>query len=120
MARLIKERRVAADSPPSPDREVLRLEPGDDPALVAHKLERVARIEVSFPRFGEGRGYSIARLLRTRYGYKGELRAVGQITRDHLSFLESVGFDAYELRDGEVPAEVLSAFEAFSASYQKR
>jgi uncharacterized protein (DUF934 family) len=98
---------------------VIRLEPTDDPAAVLDKLERVARIEVNFPKFGDGRGYSIARLLRTRYGYKGELRAVGQITRDLLYYLERVGFDAFELREGEDAAEALASFQDFSVSYQK-
>ena len=119
MARLIKGRRVATESSPSPEGEVIRLEPGDDPARIADRLGRVARIEVSFPKFGDGRGYSIARLLRDRYGYKGELRAVGQFTRDHLLFMERVGFDAFELREGEDAAEALASFDDFSASYQK-
>jgi len=119
MATLIKERRVAAENPPSPEARVLRLEPGDDPAAVAGRLAEVDRVEVSFPKFGDGRGYSIARLLRTRYGYTGELRAVGQITRDLLPFLERVGFDAFELRAGEDASEALAAFETFSSWYQK-
>jgi len=119
MATLIKERRIAAESAPSPEQgEVLRLEPSDDPAAFADRLDRVARIEVNFPKFGDGRGYSIARLLRERYGYKGELRAVGQITRDHLFFMESCGFDAFLLRDGEDAEDALQAFEDFSDSYQ--
>ncbi len=77
---------------------MLRLEPTDDPASVADRLDRVARVEVNFPKFGDGRGYSIARLLRERYGYKGELRAVGEVVRDHLFYMESCGFDAFLLR----------------------
>jgi uncharacterized protein (DUF934 family) len=119
MAALIKGRRVFTESLPSPEGEVVRLEPSDDPAKIADRLERVARIEVNFPKFGDGRGYSIARLLRSRYGYKGELRAVGHITRDHLWFMERVGFDAYELREGEDAVEALAAFDSFSVSYQK-
>ena len=119
MARLIKERRVVTENPPSLNEEVLRLEPTDDPASVVDRLDRVARVEVNFPKFGDGRGYSIARLLRTRYGYKGELRAVGQITRDHLFFMDQVGFDAFELREGEDAAEALASFKDFSVSYQK-
>ena len=119
MATLIKGRRVIVESAPSPEAgEVVRLEPADDPASVVDRLDRVARIEVNFPKFGDGRGYSIARLLRERYGYKGELRAVGQITRDHLFFMESCGFDAFELREGEDPHEALAAFDDFSESYQ--
>jgi uncharacterized protein (DUF934 family) len=116
MATLIKGRRVISENPLSPKDKVVRLEPADDPADVS--LEGVSRIEVNFPKFGDGRGYSIARLLRTRYGYRGELRAVGHITRDLLFFMESCGFDAYELREGEDPHEALAAFEDFSESYQ--
>jgi uncharacterized protein (DUF934 family) len=116
MATLIKGRRVVSESRPSPKEKVVRLEPADDPASVA--LEGVARVEVSFPKFGDGRGYSIARLLRERHGYRGELRAVGHITRDLLFFLESCGFDAFELREGEDPHEALASFEDFSESYQ--
>jgi len=96
----------------------VRLEPADDPASVADRLDRVARIEVNFPKFGDGRGYSIARLLRERYGYKGELRAVGHITRDNLFFMESCGFDAFELREGEDAHQALAAFGDFSEAYQ--
>ena len=118
MAALIKQRRVVTESAPSPEGAVLRLEPTDDPASVAHKLGNVARVEVNFPKFGDGRGFTIGRLLRERYGYKGELRAVGHITRDHLFFMESVGFDAFELRAGEDPHEALAAFDDFGESYQ--
>ena len=118
MAALIKGRRLA-ENPPSPDARVLRLQPGDDPASFAEQLDGIDRVEVSFPKFGDGRGYSIARLLRTRYGYRGELRAVGHITRDLLPFLERVGFDAFELREGEDSEEALAAFATFSSWYQK-
>jgi uncharacterized protein (DUF934 family) len=118
MATLIKERQVVNEPSLSPDQRVVRLEPGDDPGAVS--LEGTARVEVNFPKFGDGRGYSIARLLRERYGYKGELRAVGHITRDLLYFMERVGFDAYELREGEDPVEALSALKVFSAAYQRR
>ena len=119
MATLIKGRRVAAENPSSPETgEVLRLEPHDDPAAVADRLAGAARVEVNFPKFGDGRGFSIARLLRERYGYKGELRAVGQVARDHLYYMEQCGFDAFLLRDGEDVAEALAAFDDFSEAYQ--
>ncbi len=123
MATLIKDRKVVANAPSRSSTgtgEVLRLEPGDDPASFAGRLAGAARVEVNFPKFGDGRGFSIARLLRDRHGYRGELRAVGQVTRDHLYYLEQCGFDAFELREGEDAAESLSAFDDFSASYQKR
>ena len=117
MAALIKERRVVHEPPSPPEGRVLRLEPGDDPA--AASLDGVLRVEVNFPKFGDGRGFSVARLLRTRHGYKGELRAVGHITRDHLQALARVGFDAFELREGEDAHEALAALDTFSVSYQK-
>ena len=117
MPTLIKDRRIVPQSAQSPDGEVLRLEPTDDPATVADQLGRVVRVEVNFPKFGDGRGYSIARLLRERYGYKGELRAVGEVVRDHLFYMESVGFDAFLLRDGEDAEQALGGFRDFSESY---
>jgi uncharacterized protein (DUF934 family) len=117
MATLIKERRVVAN-PPSPEGEVVRLEPQDDPAAVVARLADAAWVEINFPKFGDGRGFSIARLLRERYGYKGELRAVGQVARDHLHYMEQCGFDAFLLRDGEDVEEALTAFDDFSEHYQ--
>ena len=118
MATLIKERRVVAN-PPSPDQgDVIRLEPTDDPASVAGRLAGAARVEVNFPKFGDGRGFSIAKLVRERYGYKGELRAVGEVARDHLYNMERCGFDAFLLRDGEDAQEALAAFDDFSEHYQ--
>jgi len=118
MPSLIKGRQVATANPPSPEGAVVRLEPADDPAKITAALEDAVRVEVNFPKFGDGRGFSLGRLLRERYGYKGELRAVGHITRDHLLYLERCGFDAFELRDGEDPHEALAGFKVFSVSYQ--
>ena len=118
MATLIRNRRIVPQSALSPDaRDVLRLEPTDDPASIADKLAGAARVEVNFPKFGDGRGYSIARLLRERYGYKGELRAVGEVVRDHLFYMESCGFDAFLLRDGEDAEDALGGFADFSEAY---
>ena len=118
MGSVIKGRRIVAASSPSPEGEVLRLEPSDDPAAFADRLARVQRVEVRFPQFGDGRGFSIARLLRERYGYRGELRAVGHVVRDHLHYMESCGFDAYQLKEGEDAAQALAGFDDFSESYQ--
>jgi uncharacterized protein (DUF934 family) len=118
METLIKERRVVANPPSLPEGEVLRLEPQDDLSVLKEKIEKAARIDVNFPKFGDGRGFSIARLLRERYGYKGELRAVGQVGRDHLYYMEQCGFDAFLLREGEDLTDVLAAFDEFSERYQ--
>jgi uncharacterized protein (DUF934 family) len=118
METLIKERRVVANLPSLPEGEVLRLEPQDDLSVLTEKIKNAARIDVNFPKFGDGRGFSIARLLRERYGYTGELRAVGQVGRDHLYYMEQCGFDAFVLREGEDVADALAAFDDFSERYQ--
>jgi uncharacterized protein (DUF934 family) len=114
MATLIKDRRIAAQFSP-PD---LVLEPTDDPAIAAGAVGLAGVIAINFPKFGDGRGYSIARLLRERYGFKGELRAVGEVARDHLHAMEQCGFDAFQLREGENPQEALTAFGDFTEHYQ--
>ena len=76
----------------------LWLESDEDPALIADSLEAFSVIAVNFPQFTDGRGYSTARLLRERYGWKGELRAIGDIQRDQLYYLSRCGFDALRQR----------------------
>ena len=116
MATLIKERRIVEE--PSPPPELVVLQPADDPAALADRIGDLTVIAISFPKFGDGRGYSIARLLRERYGYKGELRAVGEVARDHLHAMAQCGFDVFQLREGEDAQEALKAFGDFSESYQ--
>lgn len=112
-------RRGAIENPSTPETgAVLRLEPHEDPAAVAGRLASAGRVEVNFPKFTDGRGYSIARLLRERHGYRGELRAVGDVHRDQLFYLQRVGFDAFLLREGEDAAEALAALGDFSEVYQ--
>jgi uncharacterized protein (DUF934 family) len=96
----------------------LWLDSHEAPEEVAADVGRFAAIAVNFPKFQDGRGFSIARLLRERFSYKEELRAFGHITRDHLFYMEGCGFDAYELKEGEDPAEALAGFDDFSESYQ--
>ena len=94
------------------------LDAGDDVAAIAPDLDRFDVVAVNFPRFSDGRGYSIARLLRERHGYRGELRAIGDIGRDQLAFLERSGFDAFALRDGVNAQDALAAFDEVSVVYQ--
>jgi uncharacterized protein (DUF934 family) len=110
----IRNRQIV-DKPSPPD---LVLEPTDDPALLAGALAGVRVIAVNFPKYGDGRGYSIARLLRERNGYRGELRATGAVARDNLRAMAQCGFDAFELRDGEDAQAALAAFDDFSEAYQ--
>jgi uncharacterized protein (DUF934 family) len=118
MATLIRRGAIAKPSALEGAGEVLRLEPHEDPAALAGRLRAAARVEVNFPKFSDGRGYSIARLLRERHGYTGELRAVGDVQRDQLFYLSRVGFDAFLLREGEDAEGALAALADFSEAYQ--
>ena len=71
----------------------VRIEPGDDARALLPHLDRLALIDISFPAFGDGRGYSSARILREA-GYTGELRASGDVLIDQLSHMRRCGFDA--------------------------
>jgi len=93
------------------------LENTDDPRALAVDFGKLALIAVRFPKFTDGRGYSIARLLR-RLGWKGELRAVGDVLRDQLFYMTRCGFDACELRADQDAQAALTAFSDFSAPYQ--
>lgn len=93
----------------------------NDPADIARDLDRLHHLQliaVQFSSFTDGRGYSIGRLLRQRYGWQGELRAIGDVQRDQLFYLERCGFDAFDLRDGDDVEAALSAFRDFSEAYQ--
>lgn len=94
------------------------LKPADDPAALAADIDRLPVIAVQFPAFTDGRGYSTARLLRERHGYRGELRAFGDVQRDQLFYLSQVGFNAFVLREGQDPQAALAAFADFSDAYQ--
>ena len=98
------------------------LAPDDDPADLASHVSRLASapslLAVYFPKFADGRGYSIGALLRTRYGWKGELRAFGDIGRDHLFNLARCGFDAFRLPPQRDPHDAITALDGFSVRYQ--
>jgi uncharacterized protein (DUF934 family) len=96
----------------------LRIDPEDDLHQVITHLPKVGLVAIHFPKFGDGRGYSKARLLRERYGYKGELRAVGEVLTDQLFYMLRCGFDAFQLADGKDTEAALAAFQTFSVTYQ--
>lgn len=102
-----------------PGRLGVWLNSNDEPAAIAEDLRLFGVVAVNFPKVTDGRGYSIACLLRERYGWKGELRAFGDVWRDQLYFLASCGFNAFALRANEDPLEALAAFRDFSETYQK-
>jgi len=77
----------------------LLIEPGLDLQTIAPDLSRLALIAVAFPKFTDGRGYSLARQLRGTYGFAGELRATGEVLFDQLQFLARCGFDSFDIKD---------------------
>ena len=85
------------------------LDGGDDPEAISADLGRLAVVAIRFPKFADGRGYSLAFLLRTRYEYQGELRAVGEVLRDQFDYLRRCGFDAFKPREGRYDAAQLEA-----------
>ena len=97
----------------------LLLQPDDRVEDVAGDLEYFIVIAVNFPKFVDGRGYSTASLLRQRYHYQGELRAVGDVLHDQLFFMKRVGFDSFALKDGKNADYALAAaFTVFGDAYQ--
>ena len=77
------------------------LQSGEAAADIAGDISHLDLIALEFPAFTDGRAYSTARLLRERYGYMGELRAVGHVLRDQFLFMRRCGFDTFEVRDND-------------------
>ena len=75
-------------------------------------------IALDFPTFKDGRSYSHARLLRERYKYEGELRAIGDVLQDQLFFMKRCGIDSFKVRDDKNIEEALKSFKDFSVRYQ--
>ena len=96
----------------------LKLAPEEGPESAAPDLAHFALVAVEFPVFTDGRGYSTALLLRERYGYAGELRAIGDIGRDQMFYLSRCGFNAFALKPGADAVQALASLQDFSQGYQ--
>jgi uncharacterized protein (DUF934 family) len=83
-----------------------------------NEAEKFSVIAVNFPKFADGRGYSIAHHLRVRLGYRGELRAIGDVLRDQMFYMQRVGFDAFEPREDKDINDALKSLSDFSVVYQ--
>ncbi len=94
------------------------LAPDDEPADLVADFDEIALIAIDFPVFRDGRGYSIARLLRERYGYQGEIRAIGDVLHDQLAYMSRCGFDAFALRADKDIHYALRAFGELTIHYQ--
>lgn len=101
-----------------PARTGVWLNGDEEPDPIAADIPRLTCIAINFPAFMDGRGFSCGRLLRQRYGFQGELRAVGDVMVDHLHYLRRCGFDAFELPDDTELDTALGCLNAFSVHYQ--
>lgn len=89
-----------------------------DVSHLRSELHRWSVVALQFPKWTDGRAYSQARLLRSRLGYRGELRARGEVLVDMLPLLARTGFDAAELRADQNPAHARRALDFFAGHYQ--
>jgi uncharacterized protein (DUF934 family) len=96
----------------------VRIEPGEDVRAVVPHLGRLKLVEVAFPRFRDGRGYSSARVLREA-GFTGELRAAGDVLVDQLGFMRRVGFDSFAPNAPLNPAVVQATLDRYPYVYMK-
>ncbi|ODU67465.1 MULTISPECIES: DUF934 domain-containing protein [unclassified Novosphingobium] len=96
----------------------VRIEPGDDARILLPHLGRLSLVEVNFPAYTDGRGYSAARILR-EHGYAGELRAVGDVLLDQLSHMRRCGFDSFAPNQAIDRAAADKALATWPEVYQK-
>lgn len=96
----------------------VRLKSDESPEALAADLGRIALVELEFPKFRDGRAYSHARILRERYGFRGEVRAVGDVLMEQLHFMLRTGFNAFEIAGPDPLAQYRTAKAEFSVWYQ--
>jgi uncharacterized protein (DUF934 family) len=97
----------------------VRIEAGESVDALAYDLPRISVVALVFPTFRDGRAFSSAALLRERYGFKGEVRAVGDVWREQARFMLRCGFDAFEPVDGSTPEAWAQASGEFRHVYQR-
>ena len=96
----------------------VRLPSGESPESLGEDVHRLSVVALEFPRFRDGRGFSWARMLRTRLGYEREIRAVGDYLYDQIAFMHRVGIDAFEVRENFTLAEFRRALFEITDVYQ--
>lgn len=97
----------------------VRIEPAEEVEALAYDLPRLALVAPVFPKYRDGRAYTSAHLLRKRLGFKGEVRAVGDVLREQAGFMVRCGFDSFAPADGSTPAEWAHAAGRFRHVYQR-
>jgi uncharacterized protein (DUF934 family) len=85
---------------------------------IIEPLLNLPLIAINFPKFADGRGFSAARLIRERYNYSGELRAIGGFIRDQLYLLKRCGFNAFQFSDENELSDAAQSLKDFSENYQ--
>ncbi len=96
----------------------VRLSSDQSPEALGADVSHFALIELEFPKFRDGRGYSWARILRQRLGFTGEVRAVGDVLRDQWLFMSRCGVDAFEVRPGTRLEDFRAALAEQTVFYQ--
>jgi uncharacterized protein (DUF934 family) len=94
------------------------LAPDHSPGAIAGDLDRLSAVFLQFPKFRDGRGYSWARMLRDRFGFRGEIRATGDVLRDQWLLMHRCGVDALQVRDRFTLADVNAAMAEQTVFYQ--
>lgn len=97
----------------------VRVESHEEVEGLAYDLPRIAVVALAFPKYRDGRAYTSARLLRERFGYQGQIRAVGDVLREQAGFMVRCGFDAFEPADGATPQAWTKAASRFRHVYQR-
>jgi uncharacterized protein (DUF934 family) len=97
----------------------VRLESDEEAEALAYDLAQIAVVALAFPKFGDGRAYTSARLLRERFQFKGEVRAVGDVLREQAGYMVRCGFDAFEPADGSTVEVWERAAHRFRHVYQR-
>ena len=96
----------------------VRLQSSQSPELLGDDVNRLSLLVLEFPKFRDGRAFSWARMLRTRLGFKGEIRAVGDFLLDQINYQHRVGFDAWEVPDNFTLAQFQKALSEITNVYQ--
>ena len=97
----------------------VRIESDQEIEVLAYDLPRIAVVALAFPKFRDGRAYTSARLLRERFKYDGQIRAVGDVLQEQVGFMVRCGFDAFEPSDGATPEVLTKAANRFRHVYQR-
>ncbi len=101
-----------------PHAKGVQLAPDEFAETILDDLDKLDLVAIEFPAFADGRGYSTAHALRGRYGFKGELRAVGDVFKDTLFYQQRCGFNSFLIKEGKNLEDALQGLQTFTTPYQ--